>query len=460
MKRIAFLSRMAATWALLSTGAGVESAEAQRAIAPRAPDHPEAQVADFVPQPAAVAYLPEVAPTKSPLRILMVAPQPFFRPRGTPFSVLHRIRALTAIGYRVDLLTYPFGDDVAMPGLSIRRCAGIPLVTDVKIGPSIAKLLLDAPLLLATRAALQHGGYDVVHSHEEAAFFCAPLARRFGALHVYDMHSSLPHQLANFSAFDVAPIRKLFSGLERGVLASADGVITICRDLADIASRQCGDRPHAMIENTGDDGECFDPAAAGIPSLPPAAGRRVVLYTGTLEPYQGIDLLLESFRTVRTVMPAAHLVLVGGRPVQVDGYRQLAARLGIGDAVTFTGQLPPSAIPGHLVAADVIVSPRSTGTNTPLKIYSYLRSGKPIVATNLYTHTQTLDPAVAELVDPTPQGLAAGLLRVLADPDHGRGLAEAARGLAEREYSDVAYLRKVEDFYRQVLSRKAGKAVA
>ena len=52
------------------------------------------------------------------VRILMIAPEPFFEPRGTPFSEFHRIRALTALGHEVDLVTYPFGQDVAMTGIA------------------------------------------------------------------------------------------------------------------------------------------------------------------------------------------------------------------------------------------------------------------------------------------------------------------------------------------------------
>src|ERR1700737_4752635 len=56
------------------------------------------------------------------VRILMIAPEPFFEPRGTPFSEYHRIRALVELGHEVDLLTYPFGQPVSMPGLRIFRC--------------------------------------------------------------------------------------------------------------------------------------------------------------------------------------------------------------------------------------------------------------------------------------------------------------------------------------------------
>lgn len=399
------------------------------------------------------------------LKILMVAPQPFFRPRGTPFSVLHRVRALGEAGCSVHLITYPFGDNVKLPGLTLERSARVPLVTDVKIGPSIAKLLLDLPLAWATWRALRSGNYDLIHSHEEAAFFCAPLARRFGLPHIYDMHSSLPQQLDNFKSFNLSAFRRMFSWLEHSVLTSCDGVITICQDLADIAVPQCSGKPHAMIENTADDTAIFGAGEGKTGAeVHQFQSCRVVLYTGTFEQYQGIDLLLEGFAVVAGKVQNAHLVLVGGRPHQVESFRSRAAALGLSGRCTFVGQVHPSAIPQYIQAAEMIVSPRSGGTNTPLKIYGYLRSGRPIVATNLHTHTQTLNASIAELVPPTGDGIASGIMRLLNDPSHARKLAESALRISDSEYSDEAYLRKVTGFYRQVIDRcrfrKAGAAVS
>ncbi|MYK87260.1 MAG: hypothetical protein F4018_02305, partial [Acidobacteria bacterium] len=76
----------------------------------------------------------------------MLAPEPFFEPRGTPFSEYHRIKALGELGYAVDLVTYPFGRDVTLRNLRIVRCARPPLVEGVKVGPSATKLLLDGLL--------------------------------------------------------------------------------------------------------------------------------------------------------------------------------------------------------------------------------------------------------------------------------------------------------------------------
>src|SRR5215218_7696908 len=80
------------------------------------------------------------------MHILMIAPEPFFEPRGTPFSEYHRIRALLDLGHTVDLVTYPFGRDVELTGLRIFRSARPPFIRQVKIGPSPAKVLLDLTL--------------------------------------------------------------------------------------------------------------------------------------------------------------------------------------------------------------------------------------------------------------------------------------------------------------------------
>ncbi len=389
---------------------------------------------------------------KDSLNILMVVPQPFFRARGTPFSVLHRVRALVEAGHRVDMVTYPFGEDIRMSGLRIVRCAPVPGVRDIRIGPSFAKLWLDFSLYRETVKLLREEAYDVIHSHEEAAFFCGRLARKHGSRHVYDMHSSLPQQLSNFKAFNFFLIRKPFEVLEDMVLSTCDGVITICDELSEIVKSKVSGTPHELIENTADDRQVF---GLGLEDRDVRAElglgeSQIILYTGTFEAYQGIDLLLESLVMVRRTHRKAHLILVGGRLSQVEKYRKLGEKLGLTEATTFTGTVHPSEIQAYLNAADLIVSPRSRGTNTPLKIYGYLRSGKPLVATDRLTHTQTLTADIASLVPASAEGFAAGIAEILSNPDRASELAFAAECWAQEHFSDELYLSRVREFYRQV----------
>ena len=129
----------------------------------------------------------------------MIAPEPFFEPRGTPFSEFHRIRALIELGHQVDLVTYPFGRDVAMPGLRVFRSLRPPFVRRVGIGPSLAKLPLDFLLALTVLRRAASARYDAVHSHEEGGLIGVIVAALLRVPHLYDMHSSLPQQLTNFA---------------------------------------------------------------------------------------------------------------------------------------------------------------------------------------------------------------------------------------------------------------------
>jgi glycosyltransferase involved in cell wall biosynthesis len=163
-----------------------------------------------------------------------------------------------------------------------------------------------------------------------------------------------------------------------------------------------------------------------------------VLYTGTFEPYQGLDMLLDAMAILARTRPDARLLVVGGRPEQVEAARAHAAKSGA--AAVFTGHQPARDIPAFVEAADILTSPRIAGTNTPLKIYSYLRAGKPIVATDLLTHTQVLDRSTALLVKPDAAAFAAALEGVLKDPALGASLARAAAERARTRYSREMYV--------------------
>jgi glycosyltransferase involved in cell wall biosynthesis len=377
------------------------------------------------------------------MRILMIAPEPFFEPRGTPFSEYHRIRALLELGHTVDLVTYPFGRDVTLPGLRVFRCARPPLMTGIGIGPSWRKLPLDFLLLLAAcRRAMSSDKYDAVHSHEEGSWFGVVLAGLLGRPHLYDMHSSLPQQLTNFAYSRSRLVKGAFSWLERFVIRRSRVVIVICPQLEDVVRGIDTTVPSVLIENAPGSGDApVDGSGLAVRrALEIPAGAPVVLYTGTFEAYQGLDLLFASMRKVLAARPDTRLVLAGGRPDQIEAARRQAAEAGIGQAAIFAGQRPAEEIPAYLDAADVLVSPRSLGTNTPLKIYQYLRSGRPIIATRLLTHTQVLDDEVAFLTDATPEGFASGILAAIADPDRARAVGARALHLAETKYSYEAYL--------------------
>jgi glycosyltransferase involved in cell wall biosynthesis len=385
------------------------------------------------------------------MKVLTVAPEPFFTPRGTPFSVYYRTLVAAEQGMQIDLLTYGEGADVTIPGVRIVRIPRFSLIGPVPIGPSFRKLFLDTWMVLWTVMLLVRHRYDVVHAHEESVFWCRYLKPLFGFKLAYDMHSSLPQQLANFRFSNSRLLSRIFVALERSALVHSDAVITICPDLDNYTRARTGRQERLfLIENSifddvrlvdGDDSRS---ETSETPVVTPAGPR--VVYAGTFERYQGLELLLEAFAQVRARRPDAELLLVGGRPDQVAKMRALAGRLGIGAACRFTGRVSKRQAGTYLETATVLVSPRIDGTNTPLKIYQQLASGKPLVATRIWSHTQVLTDEVCFLVDPEPATFGAGLLQALNDLQESARRSAAARQLYESAYSRARYEDKMRRF--------------
>lgn len=390
-----------------------------------------------------------------PTKVLMLAPEPVFSPRGTPFSVVGRLKAYSDLGIQVDLVTYHLGQDVALPGVRFHRIPATPGIRRVKVGPSLIKPWLDALLFVRALKLARSGSYDLVHSHEEAGLIGALFRRMFGWAHLYDMHSSLSQQMKNFRFSSSRVVIGLMEWVERTILANSDAVLVICEDLRRYASDLGHGHKLWLLENTIDysflwQGTDWE-SEGDLSDLP----RPWVTYVGTLEPYQGIDLFLESVRLLVDIRRwEGTAIIAGGNERQVSGYRQKASSMGLNGTVHFLGTVSPARAEQLVRTADILVSPRVSGTNTPLKIYSYLRSGKPIVATRIRSHTQVLDEQVCLLCEPEAKAFANALGQLLADASLRGRLGENARRYAMQRYSDVRYRQTLLDAVRQALTRK------
>jgi glycosyltransferase involved in cell wall biosynthesis len=387
------------------------------------------------------------------MKILMIAPEPFFVPRGTPFSVHQRLLALSILDHQVDLLTYHLGTDPLIPGVTIHRVPHVPFIKQVKIGPSWAKLFLDILLFGQVILLLVKNQYDVIHSHEEAAFFSVLLSKVFRTRHLYDMHSSLPRQLGNFHSWGYWPIVKLFELFERWVINTCDAVITIGGDLGEYVNGINPKVKSIIIENLA----VQTPGAAAGPSSARELGEKLelnsklpVVYTGSFEGYQGLDLLLKSAKIVKDYHPEVSFIMVGGSSSQVEYWSNEARKLDLEDCMFFTGTVPPEEAVAYLELAEILVSPRTNNTSVPLKIYSYLQSGKPIVATDLATHTQVLNDEIALLVAPTQEAMANGILKLVRAPDLRQRIGQRAQVYAREEFNPQNYIAKVGHIFQEL----------
>jgi glycosyltransferase involved in cell wall biosynthesis len=359
---------------------------------------------------------------------------------------------LCALGHEVDLVTYGIGADVEVAGLRWLR-APVPGITRVKIGPSISKLPLDlAVFVKATgRAVAGRRRYDVIHSHEEAGVVGVLIAGLLRLPHVYDMGNDLSVVMRNYGFSPRNPLTRIAVGVETLTVRWSKSVIAhfpaIAARVAGIAS---GRVPATVAENVPIEGPADALEAARFRSSWSPDGRPVALYTGTLESYQGIAALIDAMALLRSRGGDLRLVIVGGAVEQQEELRRQVDNRELSDTVSIVGAVSMDSIRSCLDAADLLVSPRAGGSNTPLKIFSYMHSGKPIVATRIFGHTQVLDDDCATLVEPTADGLAEGLQTIMWDLELANKKADAARRLAIERYGLTSYLRAVNDSYLAV----------
>jgi len=381
------------------------------------------------------------------MRILLLAPQPFFQNRGTPIAVRLLTEELADMGHRVDLLVFAEGEDIAIPHVRIIRVTPLPGLRDIRPGFSCKKLCCDVLMFFKAFQLMCRRKYDEIHAVEESVFIALVLKKIFAIPYVYDMDSSLSRQLADRYAC-LGRIAVLLEWFEKKAVRCSNGVVAVCQSLEDMARGFAPDKPILRLEDIS----LLQPASERCENIRKEynISGKVIMYVGNLEPYQGIDLLLESFALIDGARVEASLVIIGGSAQDQRRYQEKTRALGIDDRVLFLGPRPVERLGDYLRQADILVSPRIHGNNTPMKIYSYLDSGRPLLATRLPTHTQVLNDSVAMLVAPEPGEFARGMVTLIVDAEKRNQLAAAAAELVEKEFSRSAFHRKLEQFYEQL----------
>ena len=383
-------------------------------------------------------------------RVLFLCSQPFFQWRGSPIRVRYNLEALSELGYQVDLVTLPFGQTLEISHVSILRVGSLPGIKEIPIGPSLAKLFFDFKMFFRSIRLLRTHDYDLIHGVEDAGFFAGLLARIFKLPFIYEKHSD-PASYRKKGIRNL--IMAIYSRVEAYSLRRADAVIatgagleqrvhdlapqTPCTHLFDIPSSRKEPQPEDVrsIRET-------------LQSHPKEV---LATYVGSFATYQGIDLLFEAAPRALEENPKLRLVIIGGSESEIQERQAYLQGTTVSDRVTFVGKVDPDLLPSYLAASDLLLSPRISGHNTPLKLLDYFKAGGAIVATDMEANRLLLDESTAVFASPTPEGFASALAQLSLDPEKRETLAGKGRSKIDEVYNFENYRNRLGDIYTSLL---------
>ncbi|MEM8757568.1 MAG: glycosyltransferase [Planctomycetota bacterium] len=379
------------------------------------------------------------------MRILVVAPHPFYIDRGTPIDVDILVRALCEQGHEVHLATLHAGADRDYPGLTIHRIREPNGVGMLSPGFSRDKLRCDARLFGLVWKLVKQLKPDVLHAGEEAVFIATAVKRRFGIPYVYDMDSSIAQQMVEQNG-SLSRAAGVFNWFERQAIRGAVACAPVCNALADLAREQGAQRLVTLHDISQLDVGSLRSTGWLREKLGITSGV-VVVYCGNLQPYQGVDLLVEATKVAADDDADIHTVIAGGDDDHIAEYEAKCTRIGIHQRVRFIGRWPADKLGDLLIEGDILAAPRIRGINTPQKVFPYLHTGKPVIVTDLPTHSQILDQSVCRLAPPDRVSFGRALKELAQDEAERARLGDAGRRFAESQHTYPSHAARVAELY-------------
>lgn len=386
----------------------------------------------------------------SGLRVAMIAACPMPARRGTPLRIERLTEALIARGHHVELITYHVSDDAQELPFPVHRIFNRRVYWRMPAGPNLRKLALYDPALTAkVWRVLGKSRFDVMHAHHlEGLLVALPSRLRHGVPLVYDAHTMLSSELPSYGPSltkrAVSTVGRWFDGV---LPDSADHVSSVTADIRDRLIQRHGLSPDKItVVTNGVETAQF---RVNVPPRPDDGLTRLI-YTGTLAPYQDVDVLLEAFAIAHRSRPHLRLSMAVSSPF--NNYEALARKLGIRGAIEL---IPDNfeQLPRQLAEADIAVLPRMHCDGIPQKLLNYMAAGKGVVSSA--GSAKVMEHERTGLIAPNGDinAFAAAIVRLADDRAYANALGNAARDYVERNYSWDGAAERLERIFERLVTQ-------
>lgn len=389
------------------------------------------------------------------LRILMLAPTPYFADRGCHVRIFEEARVVKQFGHDVRLVTYHLGRDMA--GITTERIMSIPWYRKLTAGPSWHKPYLDILLFFKALSVSRSFRPDLIHAHlHEGAFIGIFLKKILNIPLVFDCQGSLTGEIIDHGFVRRGSrLAAFFALLERFINNNVDAIVTSSTAGAEALAGEWGVPVAKLTPLTdGVNTDEFAPGdkAAAKRSLGLPSDRPVVVFLGLLNRYQGVDLLLDVIAILKQRGVRVHFLLMG---FPEEKYRSKADERDLAGMITFTGRVDYRQAPDYLAAGDLAVSPKISLTEANGKLFNYMACGLPCLVFDTPVNREILAETGSYARFNDPVDYADRLEEMLSDPVGLEDLGGRARGRAVAEHSWKVRGSRLSQLYSTLTARRS-----
>ncbi len=382
------------------------------------------------------------------MNIAMVAACPFPANRGTPSRILGMAEALSELGHDIHIVTYHFGIEKEMNDFHIHRTMKMPYQY-LDPGPTFTKLIVLDPLLfIKLLKVIKAHNIKLIHAHHfEGALIGYAVRKLTGIKVIYDAHTTLSSELHSYKF----PQNKyLINFIDRKVPYWSDHVIAVSNTIKNYLIQQGLSPDKIDIVPTGVNLNSFSiKNPFEIRDKYNLHGRQIVMYTGSVAPFQRVDYLIEAMRRVFNIYNNVVLFFV----ISSDEKKiyDICVEKGINDKVKIAVEKTFDEIPAYLAAADVVVSPRVECSGMPQKLSNYMAAQKAIVCFEGSGKliTDKYDGLVVE--NGNTEAMADAIVKILKNRDLKESLGKNAKQTIHGKYDWISLCKKLEILYSQIL---------
>lgn len=384
----------------------------------------------------------------------MIAPLPFFEDRGSPIRVYEEAKALTKLGFQVDVVCYHLGRDVL--GVNkIHRIINIPWYNRITSGPTYHKVYLDMLLFSKAFEVMKDNRFDIIHAHLHEGAAIAQIMKSVFKIEkpvIFDAQGSLVGEMSSHGFIKPSSFMfRFWRIVEKKVCEESAAILASSPQLVEILKRDFDiEKKKIKLIPDGVDINFFNPNRfheEEIRQKYQLVNNEIIIYTGIFTKHQGLNFLIEEvIPLVVKKYQNAKFLLVG---YPVNEYIRLAKKMRVNNNTLFTGKQRYDEIPRFLAAADVAITPKYMETGEAnLKILTYMAMGLPTVAfNNTYTRKLLAEGSGLTTRPDDAEEFADAILNLLDNPRRRKAMGQKARSIVENEYSWLSIAKEIGKIY-------------